>query len=517
VRTVEVIVDSKLRLDGNSIGHDLANEIFDRTEIPNPEKEAAKRQNRWKWQELPDSIWTGWLEGDTVVIERGYALQLKWLLRENGLKVRWIDRRQWVRGKPFVWRKEFTPRPQQPMAVKSMLKHQQGFYSAPTSSGKTLTAIYFLSQSCPQHTIILVDKLEILNQWISKISEWFAEKPASTKWHRHAQETKPMYVGQIGAGVWIAEPRIVVSTVQSIWSAVRNNSIDEGFFESFDALIHDEAHHVPAETLTQITGSFNSRYRIGLSATPDRKDGRFQVALDVLGEVFHEDNEEELRKKGVLVKPRVEVIRTDFEFTYWGDHESDRDGHCDIPNCRISHRHRHRNNYQRLKNALVFDEERNCRVVRTILDNLGEPHHHLVVSDEIRHLESLLSYFERERNGAIPGLPVFLLTGQVKKKKRQEMIAEIEDSDQALIFATVAKEGLDIPAIDRIYLPFPARNPTKVHQWIGRGTRVASGKDDTLIVDFLDHKIPLCRKQFKSRRIGCYQQLGLDVNIEDAK
>ena len=59
MRSVPVIVDSHLRLDGNLIGHDLANEIFDELTINNHAKDVAKRMNRWGWEELPDDFLLG--------------------------------------------------------------------------------------------------------------------------------------------------------------------------------------------------------------------------------------------------------------------------------------------------------------------------------------------------------------------------------------------------------------------------------------------------------------------------
>ena len=108
---------------------------------------------------------------------------------------------------------------------------------------------------------------------------------------------------------------------------------------------------------------------------------------------------------------------------------------------------------------------------------------------------------------------MFMMTGQVTGKKRVTMKAEIEAAPAAIVFATVAKEGLDIPAVDRIYLPFPSGNGKKVQQWIGRGTRIAEGKQDIIVFDFFDINVGILKHQFRKRRTGCYYPLGMEIDL----
>ena len=108
----------------------------------------------------------------------------------------------------------------------------------------------------------------------------------------------------------------------------------------------------------------------------------------------------------------------------------------------------------------------------------------------------------------LPGIPLFVMTGRVKGRERVLMKAEIEAAKACIVLATVAKEGLDIPAVDRIYLPFPASNPAKVQQWIGRGTRIFEGKSDIVVFDFFDILIDIFRKQFRKRTLQVLRQVG---------
>lgn len=498
-RSIPVTVDSHLRVDGNLIGHDLAEQIFDELTIYNAAKDVAKKMNRWGWEKLPDDFQLGWLDGDTVVMPRGYALQLKLLLREKGLRVEWDDHRRWRRGPYFHWNGHMF-RPHQIRAIKKIIKHQQGMYEAPTGSGKTVTCIGFLIAKQPKRTLVLVDKLDLLNQWRKELAAWLGVNIED--------------IGQIGQGKWNEGARVTVATVQTIWR--KADEISDEWLASWDCVIVDECHHVTAETIEAIVGAFPAKYRFGVSATPDRQDDKFEFALDVLGEVFHQDDEDELRDAGVLMRPRVKVIRTNFNHAFWPDHESDEEDKCYVPGCKLSGKrpHFHRNNYQNLRADLVDNDARNMLVIDTLEREIFTgPHHHLIVSDQIKHLEALQAVLEAS-TALVKGMPeVFVMTGRVKGEKRVEIKAEIEQANQAIIFATVAKEGLDIPAVDRIYLPFPASNPKKVQQWIGRGTRIHEGKTDIVVFDFFDINIGIFRKQFRKRRFQCYDKLGLEVDL----
>ena len=437
---------------------------------------------------------------------RGYALQLKYLLRENGLRVQWVDRRQWQEGPGFPATggpKNGSFKPHQIKAIRKIIKHQQGMYEAPTGSGKTVSCVGFILARQPKWTLILVDKLDLLHQWRKALALWLGLNIDD--------------IGQIGDGKWNLGARITVATVQTLAKMQREGELPEAFFEVWDAVILDECHHVTAETIRELLSRFYAKYRFGVSATADRQDEKFEFALHVLGEVFYQDDEEELREAGILMRPRVQVVRTEFDHPYWPDHESDDDDKCLVPKCKLSgvRPHWHRNNYQQVKSALVENEARNRLVIGTLLRqiNTGE-HHHLIVSNEVKHLEALLQTLVDESTASLSAIPeVYVMTGQVKGEKRAAMKAEIERAASAIIFATVAKEGLDIPPVDRIYLPFPESNPKATQQKIGRGTRIHEGKVDTIVFDFFDILIEVFRKQFRRRRFQCYDQMHMEVDL----
>ena len=497
MRTIPVIVDSHLRLDGNLVGHDLANEIFDELTVPNPEHAVAVKRRQWNASQIPEDFLLGDLDGDTVVMARGYALQLKLLLREHGLGVQWIDRRTFRRGAP-LGHEEFSYRAHQPAAVRAIRRHQQLIYKAPTGSGKTVTVCGAIWEMSPQRSIILVDRINLVDQWMDRIEE-----------HVGVPRSE---IGSIGDMSW-SEGRITVATVQTLHRYIKQLR-DEDWFAQWSFMCLDECHHVTARTYLELVTAFSARIRMGTSATPD-KTGAFGLALNTLGEVAYETTHEELRRYDLLVTPKVEVVPTPFQFTYWGDHKSTKKGQCEKPGCKRTGQHGHRNNYGKLREAISIDRARNQAIVEKIVDNFGETQ--LIITDSLAQIDALVEVLaEHPIYGHDQGIgpeDVFILTGQQTRKQRAKLIELIESQKGAIIFSTIAGEALDIPIISRIHLPFPTRNPRKTEQNVGRGTRSHDAKTDTVIYDYTDHYVGVLYSQFTTRKNKCYLPLGFDVKI----
>jgi superfamily II DNA or RNA helicase len=158
--------------------------------------------------------------------------------------------------------------------------------------------------------------------------------------------------------------------------------------------------------------------------------------------------------------------------------------------------------------ALETSRGRNALVASCLLAQVQTGEHvHLVISDHVEHLKQLMAAYEHVSsalNGSQP--PIYFLTGQTPKRERREILEALETAQNAILFSTVAKEGLDIPRIDRIYLPYPA-----TEQKIGRGTRAMVGKGECFIFDFADLNVVVLSRHFRNRRYKVYDKLGLEV------
>ena len=81
--------------------------------------------------------------------------------------------------------------------------------------------------------------------------------------------------------------------------------------------------------------------------------------------------------------------------------------------------------------------------------------------------------------------------------------------------ALLAKEGLDIPRADRLFLVQPVRDATAIQQSVGRIMRPAPGKTDALVYDFVDILVPTCRNQFSARKT-VYKKLNAKIRKEES-
>jgi superfamily II DNA or RNA helicase len=84
--------------------------------------------------------------------------------------------------------------------------------------------------------------------------------------------------------------------------------------EAFDYLIIDEAHHAPADTYQRILRHFRPEFILGLTATPDRPDGK--SVLLFFQDSTHRMSLEEAVNKGELVPIRCVRVKTNVDLSH---------------------------------------------------------------------------------------------------------------------------------------------------------------------------------------------------------
>mgnify|MGYP003979796485 FL=1 len=124
------------------------------------------------------------------------------------------------------------------------------------SWGKTFTAIA-VAAKLGQKTLVVVHTLALRDQWEKEIEHCLGIKP-----------------GIIGSGKFDITPIIVVANVQTLGKKMKEIQ------NMFGTLILDEMHHVSAPTFSKIIDKSNARYKIGLSGTLKRKDGKHVIFND---------------------------------------------------------------------------------------------------------------------------------------------------------------------------------------------------------------------------------------------
>ena len=175
---------------------------------------------------------------------------------------------------------------------------QRGVVVLPTGAGKTLVAQLAL-QTVGRSTLVVVPTLDLLHQWYAGLLAAF---PGTE-------------VGLLGGGSHDLDAPLLVSTYVSAAAEA------ERLGNRFALLVFDEVHHLPSP-FTRVIAEFSiAPCRLGLTATPERSDGRDRDLLSLVGPVVYRRTPEELA--GVALAPfeqiRVRVSLTAAERTRYDE------------------------------------------------------------------------------------------------------------------------------------------------------------------------------------------------------
>ncbi|MFA7329751.1 MAG: DEAD/DEAH box helicase family protein [Candidatus Delongbacteria bacterium] len=365
-------------------------------------------------------------------------------------------------------------RPYQEAAKVAMVQRQQGVVVIPAGGGKTFTALAALAE-IQQRTLILVHTLDLLEQWRDEIEELFGFLP--------------------GAVDLRTSPPITLATVQTLTRLETGALARE--LAQYGCLILDEGHHCPASTFDRVVNACPAKWRLALTATPEREDGLTQKLFHTFGPILHETRQADLLQGGWLVPAVIHEVHTAFTFPYRGAGD-----------------------WQALSGALAKDETRR----QLVLDTLEALHQDeerviLVLSGRVEdHLEPL---FQAAKARGIVGE---LLAGKVKKDTRRMIRHAVRSGHVRVLFAsTVADEGLNIPELNTLLLTFPAKAEGRVEQRVGRVMRAAPGKTRGEVFDFIDSAVtnvdndskPLLR-QYAGRKAAYKKLMATIVKAQPA-
>jgi superfamily II DNA or RNA helicase len=466
--SITVHIDHKLHVDVEHLPPGAFRAITEALSIPNLAKLKAQKMDEWGWQRLPDTIdlWeiNAAYGNQWLVMPRGFLHDLAVGMLAFDERLDLLDHRQ--RHNMLRIGNKIDLKPWQIPQVEAILSHEQGIVKAPAGSGKTV-AVLAAIQKLGIRSLVIINTKDILWQWQKRVADFLG----------------PGYpIGQVGDNTFEISPYITIATAQTLHRRFDTLEAD-GFFDRFGFVCLDECHHATAETYNKILNRFSSRFRVGVSATPD-KTGDFALATNVLGPIIHETRPDEV---DILIKPKVIKVPTKFGFGFRG------------------HRNRwQRSNYGEMIAAIISDPDRNMLITRCVMANEG--HHNLLVSKRLEHLSILqdLLIDEGYRD------PIVTIIGKNDREHRQEAV-ELAANEPCLILSTLADEAMDIPRLDRIFLPFPQKNAGLVTQQVGRVEREHPDKADALIYDFADMNVGPLEKQWRVRRFEVYEPRGYKI------
>jgi len=98
------------------------------------------------------------------------------------------------------------------------------------------------------------------------------------------------------------------------------------------------------------------------------------------------------------------------------------------------------------------------------------------------------------------------------KAEREQAIEDMRTGKKKYLFASysLAKEGLDIPRLDRLFLASPAKFSSIITQSVGRIRRTFDGKETPVVIDFVDNEIGFCERAYRER-CRSYRKMGAEM------
>lgn len=354
----------------------------------------------------------------------------------------------------------------QEKALDALILNNMGILQAPAGSGKTQIGIA-LASTLNRKTLWLTHTHDLLSQSYNRAKQYIDES----------------HLGTITEGK-VNINDITFATVQTMARLNLNEYIDE-----WDVIIVDECHRV-AGTPTSVTqfykviNSLRARHKYGLSATIHRADGLIKCCFALLGDVVYSISQSEVEDK--VMQVTIQTIETGIQI---GDEALNTDGTL---------------NYTKLINYLCENKERNQIILNTIIDNSN--HSILVLSDRLMHLETLMKELPpdiKKKARIVNGK----MTSKKAKALRESFIDEMRTGEASILFATysLAKEGLDIPRLDRLIMATPQKDYAIVTQSVGRIARRIEGKEEPICVDLVDD-VGYLRRAYK-KRCASYNKL----------
>lgn len=306
-----------------------------------------------------------------------------------------------------------------------------------TGVGKTITAATD-AKAVGGRTLFLVNALKLASQ----AKETFAKVWPEATLGEYTGSQKDM------------TQTVIFATVQSI-----SKDLEKFSPMDFDYLIVDECHHAAANTYQKIFTYFHPKFILGLTATPERSDG--EDMLELFQNVAHKMDLKTAVERGVLVPIRCIRVKTNIDLT-------------DVRINGIKY------NSQDLESKL-FIPERNQLIVDTYLKYVNGKKT-VIFCASVDHAAEIAKLLRDS------GVKAEAVSGRDRVEVREKILKDYETgSTNVLCACDLLNEGWDSPHTTVLFMARPTMSKTIYLQQLGRGTRRCPGKEDLLVVDFVDN------------------------------
>ena len=425
-----------------------------------------KQRFRFSTVNIPRFIFCGEEHDDKLVLPRGTLHDIDKLVSKAGGKVEIIDRRPTPATPDLSFIGTLTAI--QNAAVDAMLEHEEGVLVAPPGAGKTVMACAAIVRRRTP-TLILVHRKQLLDQWSDRLQNFLGL--SKNEIHVLGKARYPDAPVALG-----------------MFPTLARSEFPEALLAKYGHVIIDECHHVPAASFEAAMKRCTARYILGLTATPNRKDGLQKILFLQCGPIRHRidlDHSEE--------QSRTVFVR---EFSLRLPAEKDR-----LP-------------IHQIWEHLIQSGERNRAIASDVSSALKEQRFCALLSDRKEHLNALESLLREKW----PEESVYRIDGSTNQKLRTAILGNLraraaeERPFVLLATASLLGEGFDMPELDTLFLTMPISFKGRLIQYAGRLHRFSEKKKSVRIYDYVEPDHPLTAQMYR-KRTTAYREMGYSIQI----
>ena len=254
----------------------------------------------------------------------------------------------------------------------------------------------------------------------------------------------------------------------------------------YGQVIVDECHHLSAFTFEQVMKQVKAKYVLGLTATPERKDGHHPILYMQCGPIRYKMNARTMTASSPFeheVIPRLTEFRIPIEQVEM--------------------------TIQEIYGALAIDDTRNELIVGDLLSAVHNGRSPLLLTARTEHLK----HFEEALASEVGN--VFVLKGGMGKKQRRlitEAIGGLPENAPRVILATGSYigEGFDDARLDTLFLAMPISWKGTLQQYVGRLHRLHDAKRIVKVYDYIDSNVLMLARMY-ARRLKGYNAIGYRI------
>lgn len=329
--------------------------------------------------------------------------------------------------------------PEQKQAIKEMTQHHYGILEAPPRFGKT-TVMTKLITMYKRRTIVYIHQRDLGLQFEQEFRR-------CTDINDVEKRVGRKLIGLARSWEEVAKYEIAIVTWQKFHSGKGGAAAIKRFSNSFGMTLVDEGHRFSSKFSSKVVDRFNTRFRMSVTATPDRKDQRDVIIKQIIGPVT---------VKGIKkqVPLRVNIVCTGFapSFQRWSTYMS----------------------------KIAKSKTRNKLCLKKVEEEVKQGHSVLIVTVLVKHILELVAQLRNR------GIAAEAFYGGAKN--REDILRRAKTGATKVIVGMRSMlTGVNVPRWDTMHILAPTANKPNHYQEFSRVRTISPGKKYAMNHYYLDN------------------------------